>query len=311
MAQFWKNKRVLVVGGAGFIGSHTVDALISRGARVSIIDNLSTGFRRNCHPKARLYVFNAVSPQKMENIFKEEKPEFVMIFSSLVDVPTAIAKPLLAAEGIATTINVCEQAVRHKTKKVLYASSGFIYGNARRIPIKEIEPFQPVNPYNIAKATSEYFMQFFSDHYGLPYVALRYAPVYGPRRTIGPIADYIRKISSGKRAEMYGVKTRDYIFVGDVVRANLIAMEKHISRTTPVFNIGTGREVRLDAIYALIARLIGKPRNTPVQKGSRSSEINRFALDIKKANRMLGFRPQVTLAEGLQKTIAWVVAQHL
>lgn len=307
MAQFWKNKRVLVVGGAGFIGSHTVDALVAEGARVSIVDNLSTGLRSNCHPKAQLYVFNAVSPQKMENIFKKEKPEFVMIFSSLVDVPTAIAKPLLASEGIATTINVCEHAVRHKIRKVLYASSGFIYGNTRRIPIKETEPFQPVNPYNIAKATSEYFMQFFSDRYGLPYVALRYAPVYGPRRMIGPIADYIRKISAGKRAEIYGVKTRDYIFVGDVVRANLTAMEKRTSGVSPIFNIGTGREVPLGAVYALVARLLGKPGNTPLQKRSRSSEINRFALDIKKASRMLGFKPQVSLADGLQKTIEWAV----
>lgn len=311
MARFWKGKKVLVVGGAGFIGSHTVDALISKGARVSIIDNLSTGLRTNCHPKARLYVFNAASPHKMEKVFKKEKPEFVMIFSSLVDVPTAIDKPLLAAEGVAATINVLEHAVRHKVKKVLYASSGFIYGNAHKIPIPETEPFQPLNPYNIAKATSEYYMKFFYVHYGLPYVALRYAPVYGPRRTIGPVFDYIRKISAGERGALYGNKTRDYIYIEDVVRANLTAMQKSVYGKSPIFNIGTGKEIRLDALYAMIARLLNKPENKPIRKGIKSSEVERFALDTRKARRILGFTPAVSLEDGLKKTVDWFLRYHI
>ena len=306
MTRFWKNRKVLVVGGAGFIGSHTVDALILRGARVAIVDDLSTGMKENCNPKARFYKLNAASIPGLSKVFKKEKPDFVMIFSSIVDVPTAIARPLSTAEGIATTINVLEHSVRHNVKKVLYASSGFIYGNARKIPTPETEPFQPLNPYNIAKATSEYYLKFFHEHYRLPYVALRYAPVYGPRRTIGPIFDYIRNISAGKRAKLYGTKTRDYIYVEDVARANLIAMQKYIADKDPIYNIGTGKEIRLDALYAFIAKLLQKPNNIPVKKESRSAEVDRFALDIRKARRVLGFRPHVSLIEGLRETIAWV-----
>lgn len=305
MSSFWKNKKVLLVGGAGFIGSHTADALVARGARITIVDDFSTGKRAYCNPAARIYRGNAASVPLLTRVFAKEKPDFVMIFAALVDVPVAIRHPVRAAESVMVTVNVLQHSVEHGVRKVLYASSGYIYGNAKEWPTSERSPFRPLNPYSISKSACEYFLGFFSRHYGLPYVAMRYAPAYGPRRTIGPIADYIRHILRGDSAEIYGRKTRDYIYIGDIVRANLLAMEKPIRGEDPVFNIGTGKEVRLDEVYREIARIAGQPDNRPILKATKRSEVERFVLDVGKAKRVLGFQARVSLAEGLAKTIEW------
>ena len=305
MPRFWKGKKVLVVGGAGFIGSHTIDALILCGAKVAAIDDFSTGRRAFLNPAARFYRGNAASVPLLRRVFDREKPEFVMMFAALVDVPVAIQQPVRAAESIVATVNVLQRSVEHGVKKVLYASSGYIYGNAPERPTSERSPFQALNPYSISKGACEHFLGFFSRHYGLPYVAMRYAPAYGPRRTIGPIADYIRHVLRGSSAEIYGRKTRDYIYISDIVRANLLAMERSIANVEPVFNIGTGREVGLEDVYRTIARLAGRSEARPVLKAAKGNEVERFVLDVKKARRVLGFRANVTLAEGLAKTIDW------
>lgn len=310
MKGFWNNKKVLVVGGAGFIGSHTVDALVARGARAAIVDNLSRGKQENCNPKARLCKIDAASASGLAKVFQELGPEFVILFPAVVDVPLAIKKPSLAVNSIAATINILGNSVRFGVKKILYASSGYIYGNTKKRPTPETEPFQPLNPYNISKATCESFLKFFYRHYGLSFVALRYAPTYGPRRTSGPIFDYIRKISRNQRAEIYGTKTRDYIFVSDVVRANLLALEKKTAINDPVFNIGTGHETRLDEIYLQIAKLVGRPANRPILRPGKQSEVERFALDVRKAKRVLGFVPRVSLEEGLRETVNWFLERN-
>ena len=301
----WAEKRVLVVGGAGFIGSHTVDALIDRGASVAIADNFATGNKENCNRKASLHTLDAASVPGMAEVFKREEPDFVMIFSAVVDIPFAIKNPVLTAQDITATVNVLAHSAEHGVKKVLYGSSGFIYGNASKLPTPETEPTQPLNPYNISKGVCENYIRFFRSHYGLPFVALRYAPLYGPRRKAGPIIDYIRKISQGMRAEIYGSKGRDYTYIDDIVRANLLALETNIRSVEPIFNVGTGKDFRLDEIYALIARFLGRPENTPIRRPGKLSEVDRSRLDIRKAKRAFGFQPKVTLEEGLQRTIDW------
>jgi nucleoside-diphosphate-sugar epimerase len=225
-----------------------------------------------------------------------------MTFVSVVDVPVAIRNPILTCDGISATVNMLVQSVEHKVEKILYASSGFIYGNAP-VPISERCDPQPLNPYNIAKATGEHYVKFFNAHYKLPCVILRYAPTYGPRRNIGPINDYILSMLQGNRTQIYGYKTRDYIYVQDVALANLIALEA--VENFAIYNIGTGVEVCLQDIYKLIAELLGVDNN-PELCESKNSEIDRFVLDVSKADIELGFKHNVNIKSGLQKTIDWV-----
>jgi len=302
--EFWTDKKVLVIGGGGFIGSHTVDSLVELNSDVSIVDDFSTGKRSNCNSDAKLFEIDAAT-DALAGVFSTVKPEVVMTFGSVVDIPVAIKNPLLTCKGITITVNTLKNAVNHNVDKVLYASSGFIYGNTDIMPISENQPTKPLNPYNIAKATGEHYLSFFNRHYKLPCIALRYAPTYGPRRSIGPINDYIRSILKGIRSEIYGHKTRDYIYVEDVVSANILSIEKSTSNYN-VFNIGTGVEIELDKIYKTIAQLLDSPDNKPIYCPSKSSEVERFVLNICKAKKELGFQSNISMEVGLQKTINWM-----
>ena len=309
MSSFWKNKKVLVVGGAGFIGSHTVDALIERGARVAVIDRHALPKRKYSNNPPRLYKLDATSSAAVGRIFRREKPEFVMNFAALVSVPRSILEPQNDARSITAMLNILENSVKFRVKKILYSSSGFIYGNAERLPTPESSPMQPLNPYNISKAACESYLRFFQAQHNLPFVILRYATVYGPRRTGGAMPDYIRKIISGAPVEIYGKKTRDYIFISDVVRANLMALEKSIGGVEPVFNIGSGKETGLRELHDLIAKLLGKGRVKPRLLPALSGEVDRMRLDVRKAKRALGFAAHISLKAGLAQTIAWHAAE--
>ena len=301
---FWSNKRVLVVGGAGFIGSHTVDLLVKLNADVSVIDDFSTSNRTYCNSHSKLFEIDA-SSDDLAGVFSTVRPNVVMTFASVVDIPAAINNPLLTCKGITVTVNTLKNSVKYNVEKVLYASSGFIYGNTNIMPISEDQPTKPLNPYNIAKATGEHYLSFFNHHYNLPCIALRYAPTYGPRRTIGPINDYIRSILKGTRSEIYGQKTRDYIYVEDVVSANILAIEKSTSNYN-VFNIGTGIEIELDKIYIMITQLLDSSDNKPIYCPGKSNEVERFVLNVSKAKKELGFQSNISMEAGLQKTINWM-----
>ena len=302
MSNFWLNKSVLLVGGAGFIGSHTADLLLGDGAKVSIVDDFSTGKVEYCDCRASLYELDASTD--ISYVFDNEKPEIVMVFASLVDVPTAIRYPLLTCKGISVTVNVLENCVKFAVQKILYASSGYVYGNSDVIPTPEDAPLRPLNPYNIAKLAAEHYLSFFSEKYGLSCVSLRYAPTYGPRRMIGPIYDYIRCLVDGRQSNIYGEKTRDYIYVNDVARANLLAIENSKPNYI-VLNIGTGQEINLKTVYAQIANLAGA-QNDPICHPSKTNEVERFALDITKSRKEICFSPVISLEMGLKKTIDWV-----
>ena len=302
--EFWTDKKVLVIGGAGFIGSHTVDSLVKLNADVTIVDDLSTGKRSNCNSNAKLFEIDAAT-DALAGVFSTVKPDVVMTFASVVDIPVAINNPLLTCKGITVTVNTLVNSVKYNVEKVLYASSGFIYGNTSNMPISEKEPTKPLNPYNIAKATGEHYLSFFNRHYKLPCIALRYAPTYGPRRTIGPINDYIRSVLKGTSSEIYGKKTRDYIYVEDVATANILSIEKPTSNYN-VYNIGTGVETELDKIYKIITQLLDSPDNKPIYCPSKSSEVERFVLNVSKAKKELRFQANISMKVGLQKTIDWM-----
>ncbi len=297
-----KNKKILVTGGAGFIGSHTVDALIGQGAKVVIIDNLITGRKENLNLKAKFYKIN-IADLALENIFKKEKPEIVYHFAFNVLVPKSVISPLLDMDSIVGSVNLLNNARKYGVKKVIFSSSGFI-GNTKKLPIKESEIIQPTSPYAIAKNAVENYLKFFKITYGLPYIILRYATVYGPRQVKGAMADYIRKLYSNKQAEMWGDgnKTRDYIYINDVVRANLLALKLSPNYPDPIFNVGSGTEITLNDVYKKIAKLLGK-KAEPIYLPDRAGELIRYCLDCSKIKKTFGWAPKYNLKEGLKLRI--------
>ncbi len=302
--KFWKKKKVLVVGGAGFIGSHTVDMLVDNKAKVIVVDHLSARKTKNCNPYARYYRLDAASP-KLVRIFAKEKPEYVFMFAALNNIPLSRERPALDAASIFGLLNVLGNCVAYRVKKILYSSSGFIYGNTMRLSTPESSPLCPDSPYNISKIAGENYLKFFRSYYGLPYVILRYGTVYGPRQTAGAIRDYIQKIYQNERAEIYGTRSRDCIYVKDIAAANIVAMERDVKGAEPIFNIATGKDIELATVYKIIARMLGRPDNHPILLPARAGEIDRFCLDVRKAKRVLGFSPRVSLERGLIETIHW------
>lgn len=295
-----KNKKILVTGGAGFIGSHTTDALIEEEAKVIIIDNLITGSRKNLNPKAKFYKIN-IADQKIESIFKKEKPEIIYHFAFNVLVPESVENPLLDMDSIAGSINLLKNAKKYGVKKFIFSSSGFIYGNNKNLPIKETEPMQQISSYSVAKSTAENYLKFFNKAYKLPYVILRYSTVYGDRQKKGAMSDYIRKLARGQQAKIWGdgTKTRDYIYIEDVVRANLLSLKVPADYKDPVFNIGSGREITLNCLYWEIAELLNKKAG-PIYLPDRPGEQIRYSLDCSKAKKVMGWQPKYDLEKGLK-----------
>jgi len=300
-----KNKKILVTGGAGFIGSHTVDALIEKGAEVVVIDNLVTGKKENLNPEAKFYNLNIVDPQ-VERVFQEEKPEFIYHFAFNVLVPKSVENPLMDMDSIAGAINIFQNAKKYGVRKIIFSSSGFLYGNTQNLPAKETEPVIPVSPYVVSKRAVENYLEFYRTAFNLPYVILRYSAVYGPRQFTGAMADYIRKLAAGKQAEMYGngQKTRDYIYIEDVIRANLLALDVSPNFPNPIFNIGTGIETTLNDLYKKIAEILKKEAK-PVYLPDRPGEQYRYSLDCSKAKKELGWEPKISIEEGLKKRVAY------
>jgi UDP-glucose 4-epimerase len=298
-----ENKKVLVTGGAGFIGSHTADRLIAKGAKVVIIDNLISGKKDNVNPKAKFYEMNVADP-KIEGVFKKEKPEIVFHFAFNVLVPKSVKNPLLDMDSIKGSVNIFINASNFGVKRVVFSSSEFIYGNSKNFPIKEAEPLDPLTSYSIAKYTVESYLKFFRRTRNLNYVILRLATIYGKRRTNGAIPDYIRKLTSGRQAEIWGngEKTRDYVYIDDAVRANLMALDLADNYPNPVFNVGTGIETSLNEVYWKIAELLGKEPK-PVYFPDRPGEQKRCCLDYSKIKKVLGWKPEINLDEGLKLLI--------
>jgi len=300
-----KNKRILVTGGAGFIGSNTVDALLKRGAYVIVVDNLVTGKKENINPDAKFYNLN-IADFKLEKVFQQEEPEFIYHFAFNVLVPKSVKNPLMDMDSIAGSINILQNAKKYNVKKIIFSSSGFLYGNTENLPADENEPIMPISPYIVSKKAVEDYLEFYKRAFGLSYTILRYAAIYGPRQFTGAMADYIRKLSNNKQAEMYGdgEKTRDYVYIEDVVKANLLALDVSSDFSNPVFNIGTGIETTLNVLYKKIAEILGK-KAEPVYLPDRPGEQYRYSLDYSKAKNKLGWRPVVNLEEGLKKRIEY------
>ena len=296
-----KNKKILVTGGAGFIGSHLVDRLINKGCHVIVIDNLSTGNKKNLNSKAKFYKVD-INSIKIEDIIKKEKPEIVYLLACNTIVPKSVEDPLFDIKSLVGNLNIMFNSKKYGVKKIIGISSGFVYGNTKILPTPESHEIIPDNPYIINKSSTEKYLEFFGKTYDIDYVILRYATVYGPRQIGGAMADYIRNIKDDKSAYIYGdgTKTRDYVFIDDVTDANISVLDyKNNSTHTPIFNIGTGKETTLNDLYSKITKILNK-ESKPHYLPDRNGEMIRFRLSTTKAKKYLGWQAKINLEDGLK-----------
>jgi UDP-glucose 4-epimerase len=299
--------RILVAGGAGFIGSHIVDTYLAAGHSVAIVDNLSTGRREHVNPGARLYPIDLGAPEALAEVLAREQPEVVSHQAAQKSVRLSVEDPATDATiNIVGTLHLLEQCRRHGVQHVIFASTGgAIYGDVNTIPTPEEHPAWPVSPYGIAKLTVEHYLYFYHHQYSLPYTALRYANVYGPRQDphgeAGVVAIFVERLLAGDSVTIFGdgEQTRDYVYVGDVAAANLRALE---ARALGPFNIGTGIETSVNDLYRSLQQAIGIDRAANYASG-RPGEQARSAVDARHATDTLRWRPQVSLDEGLRRTV--------
>ncbi len=299
--------RILVTGGAGFIGSHTVDALVeAQTHEVAVLDDLSAGRRAQVNPAARFYRADLRDGAEVERIVEREKPEVVFHLGAQMDVRRSVAQPAFdAAVNLVGFLNLMEAGRSNGLRRVIFASTGgAIYGEQETFPCDEDHPCRPVSPYGVAKLATESYLFFYRFQYGIDYVALRYANVYGPRQDphgeAGVVAIFCGRMLENKPATIFGDggQTRDFVYVGDVVRANLAALR---STASSALNIGTGIETDVNQLYAALARVAGV--KTPPEYGPpRPGEQRRSVISPLRAARELEWRPRVTLDEGLAET---------
>ena len=300
------NRSVLVTGGAGFIGSHLVDALIARNCQVSVLDDFSTGQQANLNPAAQVYRMSTTDRDGVLEVFRLQRPDLVYQLAANTNVPRSVSDPLYDFQTLHGAVNVIDACRDHRVSKLVYVSSGFIYGNTPNKPIKESEPFIPISPYSITKKTIENYLLFYNQVYRVPYAIVRPATVYGPRQIFGAMADYIRKLAANQQAEIYGdgSKTRDYVFIADAIAALLMFPGVPDSFPDPIFNLGTGKETSLNELYWAIARILNK-RPAPIYMPARPGELERYSLDSSKLRRTLGWEPEYDLPEGLRETLSY------
>jgi UDP-glucose 4-epimerase len=300
--------RILVTGGAGFIASHMVDAFVAAGHHVSIIDDLSSGRRENLNPQARFYQLD-VQDAGVADVFRREQPEVLCHHAAQIDVRRSVADPVFDARvNLLGLLNLMEHGRQSGLKRVLFASTGgAIYGEQDTFPAAETHKAAPLSPYGIAKLASERYLFFYQMSYGIPYAALRYANVYGPRQNphgeAGVVAIFAEKLLRGEQPIINGdgTQTRDYVYVGDLVRANLAALQ---SDFTGAVNLGTGIESDVNVLFRHLRTLCGS--NAPERHGpAKPGEQRRSVIDSALAQRVLGWRPEVSFEDGLRQTVAF------
>ncbi|MGH7614628.1 MAG: NAD-dependent epimerase/dehydratase family protein [Gemmatimonadales bacterium] len=310
-------RRVLVSGGAGFIGSHVVRAHLAAGDEVSVLDDLSSGRVENLPTGVRLERLDVRTPEARAYV---AGGGFTVLnhHAAQMDVRRSVEDPVYDAQvNVLGLLNLLEGARAGGVRRVVFASSGgTVYGDGARTPTSETAAKLPASPYGTAKLTSEYYLATFAQLFGLDAVALRYSNVYGPRQNphgeAGVVAIFGKRVQAGEPITIYGdgEQTRDLVYVEDVAAANLLAADRPLpglsSLDARAYNIGTGVETSVNRLAELLAAAAGRPaeiRRAP----ARSGEIVRSALDVHKAGQELGWRPQVPLPEGLARTLRWIV----
>lgn len=299
--------KIIVTGGAGFIGSHVVNAFIESGHEVVIVDDLSTGRKSNLNPAARFYQIDIRDPQ-IEEIFRTEQPDFISHHAAQMDVRRSVADPLFDADvNILGSLKLIEYAKKYAIKKFIYISTGgAVYGEPEYLPCDENHPINPICQYGASKHTVEHYLYMYHVNYGLKYTVLRYPNVYGPRQDphgeAGVVAIFCGKMLADEQVTINGdgEQTRDYVYVGDCARANVMVADENIA--SGIYNLGSGKGTSVNEIFTGLRDTTGY-KLAPVYGPAKVGETRFIYLSADKAARELGWQPTVSLAEGLRKTV--------
>ena len=305
--------KILVTGGAGFIGSNLVDALIDKGHEVLVVDNLSTGSKDNINNKAKFFEVDISINEKIKDIIDPERPEVIFHLAAQIDVRKSVANPQWdAQQNIIGSLNILENAKNYGVKKIFFASTGgAIYGDTTDIPTPETHAEVPISPYGIGKLTVEKYLDYYHKVFNLPYIVLRYGNVYGPRQDskgeAGVVAIFAGQALAGQNPIINGdgKQTRDYVFVDDVVSANLKALDFD---SVGIFNIGTGKETNVNDLAELIKKNVQVDiefTHGPANLG----EQQRSCLDWSKAKNELNWQPEINIEQGIKQTLEWFKKQ--
>ncbi len=306
--------RILVTGGAGFIASHVAEGFLAAGHEVAVLDNLSTGFRRNV-PKAATFCEGDIRDLEfLRKVFEEFKPDAVDHHAAQMDVRKSLLDPQFDAQtNIVGSINLILEAVRAKVRKFIYISTGgAVYGEPQWLPVDETHEIHPECAYGISKHTVEHYLELYQLLAGLPFTVLRYPNVFGPRQNprgeAGVNAIFIGLMLEGKTPTIFGdgEALRDYVYISDVVDANLRALTRGEGE---IVNIGSETGTSVNEIYRTLARILDFPHE-PIYAPARAGEIEKVYLAADRAKAILGWEPKVPFEEGLRRTVEWAMQEH-
>lgn len=299
--------KVLVTGGAGFIGSHIVDGLIEEGHDVAVVDDLSAGRAENVNPGARMYKASIADAEALEEVFARERPELVNHHAAQTSVRRSMADPSFDARvNVLGSINVLQLCVKHAVHRLIFASTCAVYSEPQHVPMDELHPVRPQSAYGAAKYAAETYIRQYADVYGIRYKIFRPGNVYGPRQNphgeAGVVAIFTGQLLSGVQPTIFGdgTKTRDYISVHDIVRANLLAMDE--AGDNQVFNLARGIQVSDFQVFDAVRQATGAAME-PAYAQMRPGEAAHVSLDCSKANRILRWAPKVSFTEGIQQAV--------
>jgi UDP-glucose 4-epimerase len=299
--------KVLVTGGAGFIGSHLVDLLVDEGHAVAVVDNLVTGKVRNVNRRAKLHQLD-IGSSELKAVLRDEQPEVVFHQAAQMSVKASTDDPRYDAQvNVMGLLNVLDACVETGVRKIVFASSGATYGNPERLPFDEDHPQRPESPYGITKMVAEHYLGYYRRDFGLQYTALRYGNVYGPRQDAlgeaGVVAIFTRQLLSGETPVIHwdGEQVRDYVYVTDVARANLLAARSGDGRC---YCIGTGVGTSVNQLYQLVSEAL-EITVTPARGSRRAGDLRAAYFEIARARHELGWQPRVPLGEGVANTVDW------
>lgn len=305
---------ILVTGGAGFIGSHLVDGLIAEGHHVIIVDNLSTGSRKNLNPEAVFYEEDIRHTDALDRIFADEQVQIVFHEAAQTLVPYSMEHPKEDAElNIMGLINVLDMCRKYHVEKIIFSSSAAVYGDNLNVPLKEDQPLMPTSFYGLTKVTAEKYIQLYHDVFGLSYAILRYSNVYGERQGShgegGVVYVFSKALAQGKDLTIFGdgEQSRDFIYVKDVARANIKAMDAAVP--SGIYNVSTAIETTINALKEILLYF----SRVPVQVSyadARGGDIYRSALDNTAAKQVLQWKPATKLLQGLQTTYSYFVEEE-
>lgn len=315
--------KVLVTGGAGFVGSHVVDAYIGAGHRVTVVDSLEAGSKNYVNPEARFYELDILDPS-MEEIIARERPTVVNHHAAQASISRSVADPIHDAQtNILGSLRLLELARKYGIGGFIFASSGgAIYGHQQSYPAREDHPCNPINAYGIAKLSVEKYMEYYQQVHQIRCVSLRYGNVYGPRQNphgeAGVVAIFVGALLEGRQPAVYGDgnQTRDFVHVRDVVRSNILALDlllrndKSAFTESLAFNIGTGSETSVLEILNHLASILGSSAECRFEP-ARGGEILRSVLDSGRARKVLKWKPSLSLEEGLRETATWFQSESV